>query len=96
MKKDLSNIPLVSNLPSIDLHGENRESTEVLVKQFINDLCKLKCNSGVIIHGIGTGVVKKKVHEVLKKDKRVINYYINFLNPGCTIVELKDLKNIKY
>ena len=88
-KNNRINIPLISNLPSIDLHGEDRKSSELLVKEFLDDLCKLGCVRGIIIHGIGTGVLKKQVHEVLKKDKRVENYYIDFFNVGCTIVELK-------
>lgn len=87
-----SNIPLESNVPTIDLHGEDRKSSELLVKQFLNDLVKLKLEKGIIIHGIGTGILKKQVHEVLKRDKRVEKYYINFFNIGCTVVELK--KNI--
>lgn len=88
-KNNRINIPLTSNLPSIDLHGEDRKSSELLVKEFLDDLCKLGYVRGIIIHGIGTGVLKKQVHEVLKRDKRVENYYIDFFNVGCTIVELK-------
>ena len=88
-KNNRINIPLTSNLPSIDLHGEDRKSSELLVKEFLDDLCKLGCVRCIIIHGIGTGVLKKQVHEVLKRDKRVENYYIDFFNVGCTIVELK-------
>lgn len=94
MKKKIKkiNIPLQTNIPTIDLHGEDRKSAELLVKQFLNDLWKLKCDKGIIIHGIGTGILKKQVHEVLKHDKRIEKYYINFFNVGCTIIELK--KNI--
>ena len=82
-------LPLYSNLPTIDLHGEDRKTAEFLVKQFINDNIKLENKKFVIIHGIGTGILKKQVHEVLKKDKRIDKYYIDFFNVGCTIVELK-------
>lgn len=78
------------NIPSIDLHGEDKKTAEILVKQFIDDHWKLKNKMIIIIHGIGTGILKKQVHEVLKKDKRVEKYYINFFNIGCTIVELKE------
>lgn len=83
------NIPL-GHLPTIDLHGENRESAEFLVKQFLNDNWKLDNRSLIIIHGIGTGTLKKQVHKVLKDDKRVEDYYIDFFNVGCTVVELKQ------
>lgn len=92
-KYKLSNsMPLMSNLTSLDLHGEDRKSAELLVKQFMDDLWKLKCEKGIVIHGIGNGILKKQVHEVLKRDKRIAKYYIDFFNIGCTIIELK--KNI--
>lgn len=85
-------MPLMSNLTSLDLHGEDRKSAELLVRQFIDDLWRLRYEKGIIIHGIGNGILKKQVHEVLKKDKRIEKYYIDFFNIGCTIIELK--KNI--
>lgn len=88
-KNNIHNLPLYSNLPTIDLHGEDRKMAELLVKQFIEDNIKLENKKLIIIHGIGTGILKKQVHEVLKKDKRVEKYYIDFFNVGCTIVELK-------
>jgi len=78
------------NLPSIDLHGEDRKTTELLVKDFINDNIKIGYEKVIIIHGIGTGILKKQVHEVLKKDKRVKKYYVDFFNIGCTIVEFNE------
>ena len=43
----------------------------------------------VIIHGIGTGIVKKEVHEALRVNKNVIEYKTDNFNSGCTIVKLK-------
>ena len=76
--------------PSIDLHGEYAFSAKELTKEFINDNITLKNRKICIIHGIGEGILKKTVHELLKEDKRVQNYYLDFMNPGCTIVELKE------
>jgi len=81
---------LNSNLPTLDLHGEDRKTTELLVKQFINDNIRIGNYKVMIIHGIGTGILKKKVHEILKKDKRIEKYYINFFNIGCTMVDIKE------
>ena len=83
-------IPLQSSLPTIDLHGENVESTNFLVKDFLNDQYRLGNSKVIIIHGIGTGILKKTVHSILRKDKRVEKYYIDFFNIGCTIVEFKS------
>ena len=76
------------NVASIDLHGEDRKTAELLVKNFMDDSEKLGYERVIIIHGIGTGILKRQVHEVLKNDKRVERYYIDFFNTGCTIVEL--------
>lgn len=91
-KEKKNNIPRQSNIPTIDLHGEDRKIAELLVKQFLDDLFKLKYEKGIIIHGIGTGILKKQVHDVLRKDKRIEKYYIDFFNIGCTVVEFR--KNI--
>ena len=80
----------MNNLPSLDLHGEYSFSSEVLVKEFINDQISLHNKKFCIVHGIGKGIVRKTVHEVLKNDKRIKSYYIDFFNPGCTIVEIKE------
>ena len=76
--------------PSIDLHGEYAFSAKVLTKEFIDDSITLKNKKICIIHGKGQGILKKAVHELLKEDKRVKNYYQDFMNPGCTVVELKE------
>ncbi len=76
--------------PKLDLHGEYSFSAEVLTKEFIDDNIKLKQKKLCIIHGIGEGILKNTVHDVLKKDKRIKRYYIDFMNPGMTIVEIKE------
>ena len=43
----------------------------------------------VIIHGIGSGVVIREVHEALRVNKNVIDYKTDNFNSGCTVVKLK-------
>ena len=80
--------PFLVNLPSIDLHGEIVDSARVLINDFINDNIKLRNYKIVIVHGKGSYILKDFVHDYLKKDKRVDNYYLD-INTGQTIVELK-------
>ena len=75
--------------PFLDLHGETRDTIEYLVKDFIQDYLKLKNKHIVIIHGKGQGVLKKKVHEILKKDINVETFHLNGMNLGATEVILK-------
>lgn len=79
----------IDDLPTIDLHGEIRQSARVLVKDFINDNYALKNKKIVIIHGVGTGTLRNEVNDILKNDKRVESYRLVGYNPGCTLVYLK-------
>ncbi len=76
--------------PTLDLHGEYAFSAKYLTREFIDDNILLKNKVICIMHGIGEGIVRKSVHECLKTDKRIKSYKVDFENPGCTIVELKE------
>lgn len=76
--------------PTLDLHGEYAFSAKELTKEFINDNITLKNKRFCVIHGIGEGILKNTVHEILKNDKRIKEYKIDFMNPGCTIIEIKE------
>ena len=80
--------PFLVNLPTIDLHGEYVDSALVLIDDFIKDNIKLKNYKIVLIHGKGSHILKNAIHEYLRKDKRIDNYYLD-INTGQTIVELK-------
>lgn len=80
--------PFLVNLPHLDLHGEYVDSAIVLVDDFIKDNIKLRNYKIVIIHGKGSSILKNAIHEYLKKDRRVDNYYLD-INIGQTVVELK-------
>ena len=77
-----------NNLPSVDLHGEDRVTALIKVDEFINDSIKLKHKNILVIHGKGSGVLKNAIHDYLKKDKRVIDYSLD-INTGQTIISLK-------
>ena len=85
MKEDI----FLIGYPKIDLHGYDRESARVATDDFINENLILKNDTIIIIHGIGSGIVKTSVHETLKQNKQVIEYKTDNFNPGCTIVHLK-------
>jgi len=78
-----------SNIPKLDLHGETSDTSRILINEFISDNLKIGNYKIVIVHGIGTGTIKKVTQDVLKRDNRVEKFYIDFFNIGCTIVELK-------
>ena len=85
---DLNDIIFIENLPSIDLHGLDRDSARVKVLEFIKDNKLLKNDIICIVHGIGSGIIKEEVHNTLKRSKDVIEYRLFYNNTGCTIVKL--------
>lgn len=81
---------LYSNLPSLDLHGLDRDYARILINDFILDNYKLKNRKIIIVHGIGTGIIRKTTMETLKNNKYVETYKLDNFNSGTTIVELKN------
>ena len=77
-----------NSMPSLDLHGEDRIGARIKIKTFIDDNCKLGNEEIAIVHGIGKGILKKEVLDMLKKDKRVLEYNLDCFNEGCTLVRL--------
>ena len=75
--------------PRIDLHGYDRDSARVAVNDFVEENIILGNETIVIIHGIGSGIVKNEVHGALKNNKNVVEYKTDTFNSGCTIVKLK-------
>lgn len=80
--------PFTAHFPQIDIHGETSATCIAVIKSFINDNIKLKNRNIIIIHGKGTGILRKATHQYLKSCKNVKKYYIDGLNDGQTIVEL--------
>lgn len=85
---ELKEVIFVNNLPSIDLHGLDRDSARLKVLEFINDNKVLKNEIICIVHGIGSGIIKNEVHDSLKRNKNVIDFKLFYNNVGCTIVKL--------
>ena len=84
----------IKKLPTLDLHGEIRDSARVLIKEFIDDNYLLKKDKILIIHGVGSGAIKDETYKVLKSNKKVREYHLNHYNSGCTLVYLN--KRSKY
>lgn len=83
-----SEIINTSNLPTLDLHGEICDIARVLINDFISDNIKEKNKVIVIIHGKGSGKIKKITHEVLRENRSVLEYKTSYFNDGITLVKL--------
>lgn len=92
----MHNLNLVGNknIPTIDLHGLDRVTARIISKEFIEDQFSLGAKAVVIIHGKGKRVLKQEIHDMLRREKIVQDFFIDFFNDGETIVELiKKRKN---
>lgn len=80
---------LYSNLPTLDLHGIDRDYARILINDFVRDNFNIKNEKIIIIHGNGTGIIKKTTQDTLHKNKLVETYKIDNFNAGMTVVTLK-------
>ncbi len=86
---ELKDVLFIDNLPKLDLHGFDRDTARVEINDFINDNKKMKQEIFTIVHGIGSGIIKKTTHETLRKNKNVIEFKTFYNNNGSTIVKIK-------
>jgi len=78
--------------PEIDLRGMNTEEAIPVLERFIDTARLAKLNIVTVIHGKGTGVLRKAVHTNLRRDQRGIKSFrlgrYGEGEDGVTIVEL--------
>ncbi len=79
----------LDRLPKIDLHGCDRDMARVMVNDFVDEAIKMGYSDILIVHGIGSGIVKESVLDTLSKRRDIVNYHICGENIGCTIVKIK-------
>ena len=79
----------LNKYPTLDLHGETRDTIYTLLKQFIEDNIKLKQAIVVVIHGKSSQVLKKEVNYYLGKMKEVEAFHLDYWNNGVTVIQLK-------
>lgn len=77
-------------MPHLDLHGETAIMAKILTSEFVEDNYKLGNRELAIIHGIGKGILKKEVHNVLRESKKVLEFGLDNFNSGCTLVKIDN------
>lgn len=76
----------------IDLRGMNAIDATMELDNFIDSSILLGINQITVIHGKGTGVLRKEIHKYLKKHPSIKSYRLGVFGEGesgVTIVELK-------
>ena len=91
----LNEIIFTENLPKLDLHGYDRETARVAINDFIKDNQKMKNENIIIVHGIGSGIIRNITNNTLKSNKNVLEYKSCYNNRGSTIVRIKIDKKWK-
>ena len=81
---------LYNRYPVLDLHGFDRDYARIMINDFIMDCYQMRSEKAIIIHGIGSGILRKATQEVLKKNRYVLDAKLDFFNPGETMVVLKE------
>lgn len=84
----LNDVIFIDNLPSLDLHGLDRDTARVKVNEFVNDQYVMGNTIFVIVHGASGGILRTTTHEALKKNKKVVDFKTFYYNNGCTVVEI--------
>lgn len=86
--KTLDDVIFIDNLPTIDLHGYDSQTARVAINDFIKDNIKMKNEVIAIVHGIGSGVLRKTTNETLKNNIHILEYKSYYYNNGCTLALL--------
>ncbi|HMN25031.1 MAG TPA: Smr/MutS family protein, partial [Ignavibacteriaceae bacterium] len=76
----------------LDIRGEKPDAAEFQIIKFLDEAYQASLERVEILHGKGTGVLKKTVWDILKEHEYIKNYYfaaIEFGGDGITIAELK-------
>ena len=76
----------------LDIRGMDSLEAESVVSQYLDSAVMGKLNTVTIIHGKGTGVLRKAVQQMLRRDPRVKSYRLGVYGEGeagVTVVELK-------
>ena len=65
----IDEVIFIDRLPKLDLHGYDRDSARVAINDFILDNKKMGNEVVLIVHGIGTGIIREASIQTLSHNK---------------------------
>ncbi|MFC1628955.1 Smr/MutS family protein, partial [Gemmatimonadota bacterium] len=84
--------PLKSVSPALDIIGQRAEEARETVEKYLDDALLSGLARVRIIHGSGTGVLRKVVDELLRDHDQVVEYGVDTDTPGGTGVTWVNLE----
>ena len=92
MKKSSQQLNMRRASTEVDLRGMMSDEAEIVVENYLDSAYVSKLGTVTIIHGKGTGALRKAVHALLKRHPHVKKFRLGQYGEGesgVTIVELK-------
>ena len=77
----------------LDLRGLRYEEAKDMIEKYLDDAIYASLQSVTIIHGFGTGTIRKLVHMILKSNPNVLEYRYGGEKEGglgATVVTFKS------
>ena len=77
--------------PEINLLGRTVDAAVAELDKYLDDALLSHLNTVRVVHGTGTGALRKGIHEYLRRQKHVKSYHLAEFgegDAGVTIVEL--------
>ena len=87
-----SNLRAETARPEIDIRGMTSDEAIPLVQRFLDRAALNKLTTVTVIHGKGTGALRKAVNECLRREKSVKSFRLGNFGEGeagVTVVELR-------
>ena len=78
--------------PELDIRGMTGDEGVAMVDRFLDDAVMAHLTTVTIIHGKGTGALRKAVHEILRRNKNVKSFRLGVYGEGesgVTVVTMK-------
>ena len=91
-KRAYKNTVVKSFSPELDIRGMYGDDACFMLDKYLDDAALAGIHTVRIIHGKGTGALRKAVHEILRRNKAVKSFRLGRYGEGeagVTIVELK-------
>jgi DNA mismatch repair protein MutS2 len=87
----LADVPEATAAPEIDLRGMRADEAEERVMYALDAAIRADLPSLRVIHGKGTGALRERVAEMLRKDSRVKHFRLGAWNEGGAGVTIAEL-----